>query len=89
MVNAAPVPMEIPPATFGVLLRPREISPVSFTALLAAIFGVLALVLAATGIYGVLARRHDPGINLPSGPAQALFLISASMASRSTRFRRV
>jgi predicted permease len=32
----------------------REIAPVSFTAVLAAVFGVLALLLAATGIYGVL-----------------------------------
>jgi ABC-type antimicrobial peptide transport system permease subunit len=32
----------------------REISPVSFTAVLAAVFGALALVLAITGIYGVL-----------------------------------
>ena len=31
----------------------REISPVSFTAVLAAIFGALALLLAATGVYGV------------------------------------
>jgi len=35
----------------------REISPVSFTAMLAAIFGALALLLAVSGIYGVFNYR--------------------------------
>jgi ABC-type antimicrobial peptide transport system permease subunit len=32
----------------------REVAPVSFTAVLAALFGALALLLAATGIFGLL-----------------------------------
>ncbi len=50
----------------------REISPVSFTAVLAAIFGGLALLLAVTGIYGVFdyrisQRRPEMGIRMALG----------------------
>jgi ABC-type antimicrobial peptide transport system permease subunit len=41
----------------------REIAPAGFTAVLAMIFGVLALVLAATGIYGVL--NHQVSRRMP------------------------
>jgi ABC-type antimicrobial peptide transport system permease subunit len=60
----------------------REISPVSFTAVLATIFAGLALVLAATGIYGVLnyqisRRLPEMGIRMAVGarPTDVLTLV--------------
>src|SRR5215468_6568590 len=41
----------------------REIAPAGFTAVLATIFGLLALLLAATGIYGVL--NYQVSVRLP------------------------
>ena len=60
----------------------REIAPHSFTAILAVIFGGVALLLAATGIYGVLdyqvsRRRREMGIRIAMGaiPRDAVALV--------------